>query len=270
MKRWDYEIDIDYDAIDTTKIKENHFLFYLLTIASYIEITSETYAKNLSEYYSDNPEVLEWLNGSWEQEEVQHGKALKSYIEHVWTRYPWEKGYARFLELYLPLCEVSSFQPTRGLEMVARMIVETGTSTTYRAFEDYANSLDEPVLARLCHRIYKDEVNHYSNFNHYFSYYNKGEKLGRKEIFTVIASRLKDASDEDIELGYQSIYETENEALFEACHYEKFKEELNQLAKKHYPYSMAIKMVMQPLGLNKAIEATAVPMIRGAMKVLGI
>ena len=270
MKKWDYKTDIDYDTIDTAKVKENHFLFYLLTIASYIEITSETYAKNLSEYYSDNPEALQWLNESWGQEEVQHGKALKSYIEHVWTTYPWEKGYARFLELYLPLCEVSAFEPTRGSEMIARMIVETGTSTAYRAFEDYANSLDEPVLAELCHRIYKDEVNHYSYFDHYFSYYNKDEKLGRKKIFKVIASRLKDASDEDIELAYQSIYETENEAPFEASHYEKFKEELNQFAKKHYPYSMAIKMMMKPLDLNKTIEAATVPMIRGAMKVLGI
>lgn len=223
MKKWDYKKDIDYNAIDTAKVKENHFLFYLLTIASYIEITSKTYAKNLSEYYSDNPEALRWLNSSWEQEEVQHGNALKSYIEHVWPSYPWEKGYERFLELYLPLCAVSSFQSTKGSEMIARMIVETGTSTAYRAFEGYAKSLDEPVLAGLCHRIYKDEVNHYSYFDRYFSYYNKDERLGRKKIFKVIADRLKEASSEDIELAYQSIYETENKAPFEARYYEKFK-----------------------------------------------
>ena len=270
MKKWDYKTDIDYDAIDATKVKENHFLFYLLTIASYIEITSEIYAKNLSEYYSDNPEALQWLNNTWEQEEVQHGKALKSYVAHVWPDYSWEKGYARFLELYLPLCEVSAFQPTKASEMIARMIVETGTSTAYRSFEDYANSLGEPVLAGLCHQIYKDEVNHYSYFNRYFSYYNKDEKLGRKDIFKVIASRLKDVSNEDVELAFQSIYETDNKTPFEAYHYDKFKENLNQLAKNHYPYSMAIKMTMKPLALNKTIEATTVPMIRGAMKVIGI
>ena len=270
MKKWDYKTDINYDAIDTAKVKKNHFLFYLLTIASYIEITSETYAKNLSEYYSDNPEALQWLNNTWEAEEVQHGKSLKKYVAHVWPDYPWEKGYARFLELYLPLCEVGAFQPTKASEMIARMIVETGTSTAYRSFEGYAKDLDEPVLAGLCHRIYRDEVNHYSYFDHFFSYYNKEEQLGRKDIFKVIASRLKDASDEDVELAYQSIYETENKTPFEYAYYEKFKKDLNQLAKNYYPYSMAIKMMMKPLDLNKTIEAATVPMIRGAMKVLGI
>lgn len=268
--KWNYKTDIDYNVIDTAKVKGNHFLFYLLTIASYIEITSETYANNLSEYYGDNPEALQWLNNTWEQEEVQHGKALKSYVEHVWPDYSWEKGYERFLELYLPLCEVGSFQSTKASEMIARMIVETGTSTAYRSLEEYANNFGEPVLAELCHRIYKDEVNHYSYFNHFFEYYNKNEKLGRKDIFKVIASRLKDVSNEDVELAFQSIYETENEAPFKASYYEKFKEELNQLAKNHYPYSMAINMMMKPLGINKTLEAATVPMIRGAMKVVGI
>lgn len=270
MKKWDYTKEIEYEAIDTAKVKSNHFLFYLLTIASYIEITSETYAKNLSQYYSDNPEALEWLNNTWEPEEVQHGKSLRSYIEYVWPQYPWQKGYERFLELYLPLCKVSAFEPTRASEMIARMIVETGTSTAYRALEEYANSFNEPVLAGLCHRIYKDEVNHYSYFHRYFSYYNQSEKLGRKNILKVITGRLRAAGDEDVELAYQSIYETENGTPFKTSYYEEFKKEVNKLAKEHYPYSMAIKMTMQPLELNKALEATAVPLVRGAMKVLGI
>ena len=49
MARWDYKKDIDYNAIDMQKVKDDSFLFKLLTIASFIEITSDTYAKNLSE-----------------------------------------------------------------------------------------------------------------------------------------------------------------------------------------------------------------------------
>lgn len=270
MAKWDYIKDIDYDSIDTAKVKDNRFLFYLLTIASFIEITSETYATNLSDYYSDNPEAVKWINESWQNEEVQHGKALRAYILHVWPGFPWEQAYKRFLELYLPLCNTGSFQPTRGLEMLARMIVETGTSTMYRAFESYAKSFDEPVLAGLSHYIYKDEVNHYSYFDRYFKHYNQSEDLGRKEILKVIAQRLKDASSEDIEMGYQSIYELEHEGEFKLSAYEAFKKELKGLAKKHYPYNMAIKMMMQPLNLNKAVEATISPIMLGAMKVLGI
>ena len=270
MAAWDYTRDIDYDSINKEKVKENHFLFYLLTIASFIEITSETYADNLSEYYEDNQEALNWLNETWKAEEVQHGKALRAYVQHVWGDFPWQKAYDRFLQLYLPLCNTDSFQSTRGLEMVARMIVETGTSTMYRAFEAYAKSFDEPVLANLTYNIYRDEVNHYSYFDKYFKYYNESESLGRKEILGVIVQRLKDASSEDIEMGFQSIYETEHNGFYSHAAYDGFKKELNILAKEHYPYNMAIKMSMSPLGLNKALETTMIPVVRGAMKVLGI
>ena len=270
MAHWDYRKDIDYGSIDIAKIKENRFLFHLLAIASFIEIASETYAKNLSAYYHENAEAVAWINGTWEKEELQHGEALKAYVSRVWPEFPWQKAYSRFLALYLPLCNLGALQPTKGLEMVARMIVETGTSTMYRAFEEYGKSLGEPVFAHLSHLIYKDEVNHYSHFNRYFNHYNRSENSGRKKILKVIVQRLKEAGNEDIEIAFQSIHETEHDGNFDPASYEAFKKELNTMAKKYYPYPMAIKMTMHPLHLNKAVEATMIPVVRGAMKVLGI
>jgi len=270
MAKWDYTKDIDYTSIDVAKVKENRFLFHLLTIASFIEIASETYAQNLSEYYHENPDAVTWLKDTWEKEEVQHGKALKAYVAYVWPEFPWKKAYDRFLQLYLPLCRVDAFQPTQGREMIARMIIETGTSTMYRSFESYAKSLDEPVFARLSHLIYKDEVNHYSYFNRYFNYYNKNEHSGRREILKVIVQRLKEAGNEDIEIGFRSTYETEHHGLYEASAYEAFRKDLKRMAQIYYPYSMAIKMIMRPLQLSKAVEATMIPVVRGAMKVVGV
>ncbi|MDD5405680.1 MAG: ferritin-like domain-containing protein [Sulfurovaceae bacterium] len=268
MAKWNYKKDIDYNAIDIEKIKENYFLLHLLAIASFIEITSETYTENLSEYYKDNTEVVQWLNDDWQKEEVQHGKALKTYIEHVWPQFPWQKAYERFLELYKPLCNIDEFQQTKALEMLARMIVETGTSTMYRTLEAYAKSLDEPILEHLSHNIYKDEVNHYSYFDHYFKYYNQSEKLGRKERFKVIMRRLKKINTEDIKIGYQSLHETEYNDTLKLISYEALQKELHRLTKKYYPYTMGIKMTMQPLNLNKTFETAITPIIRSAVKVL--
>ncbi len=268
MANWDYEKDINYNAIDLEKVKENYFLLHLLTIASFIEITSETYAKNLSEYYKDNAEAVQWLNDSWQKEEVQHGKALKAYIEHVWPQFPWQKAYEKFLELYKPLCNIYAFQPTKALEMLARMIVETGTSTMYRTLKGYAKSLDEPILEHLSHNIYKDEVNHYSYFDQYFKYYNQSEKLGRIKTLKAIIRRLKKINSEDIKIGYQSLHETKYNDTLKLISYEIFQKELHKQTKKHYPYSMGIKMTMQPLNLNKTFEIAAIPIIRGAIKVL--
>ncbi len=267
---WDYGSDIDYDEIDKKKVRDNELLQTMLVIASFIEITSDTYAKNLTQFYSDNQAAVHWLTCQWDPEEVQHGEALRRYIERVWPEFEWEKAYKRFLQLYLPLCTLDEFQPTKGREMLARMIVETGTSTLYRSLHDYALSLDEPVLADLAHRIYKDEVCHYGYFDRYFEYYNQTEKLGRKEILKVINNRLKEASSEDIELAFQAWYETTHGGRFDPKAYDQFVAAVRELAGKYYPYKMAIKMMLHPLHLHKAVETPLVPVVRGALKILGI
>jgi len=58
--KWNYEKDIDYAKIKKDNIKDDGFLFYLVSIASFIEITSDVYAKNLSKFFSDNKEAVEW------------------------------------------------------------------------------------------------------------------------------------------------------------------------------------------------------------------
>lgn len=268
--RWNYEEDIDYSKIDIDSVKNNEFLFYLTTIASFIEITSDTYSKNLSEYFSDNSEAVDWLQHKWEKEEVQHGNALKKYVQTVWSDFDWEKAYKLFLKNYLPLCGSEQYQPTRAKEMLARMIVETGTSTFYRGLEAYAKEIGEPVLAQIAHNIYKDEVEHYSYFDKYFKHYNENEKNGKTEIVKVIYSRIKEIDNEDVYLAFQAICEVKNDKKCSKEDYEKFKEQISKFAKKYYPYKMSIKMLLHPLSLNKVVEATMVPTIRSAMKILGL
>lgn len=270
VPKWNYEKDIDYSSIDKKKVADNKFLFDLLSIASFIEITSDTYAKNLSEYYKDNTEAVQWLQGEWEKEEVQHGTSLKAYVMHVWPEFAWEEAYEIFLKNYLPLCNFDAFQPSKGLEMLARMVVETGTATFYRAVEDYARKLNEPVLEKLAHYIYKDEVNHYSYFDRYFQYYNSVEKKGRTEIVKVILQRLHEANSEDVETGFRAVSQVVNGGEFDPKSFEVFKDEISKMAKKHYPYNMAIKMMLHPVSINKTLESTMVPVIRGGMKVLGV
>ncbi|MGZ5208759.1 MAG: hypothetical protein ACXWB0_07055, partial [Sulfuricurvum sp.] len=72
----------------------------------------------------------------------------------------------------------------------------------------------------LSHNIYKDEVSHYSYFDHYFKYYNQSEKLGRRETLKVILRRLKQINSEDIEIGYQSLHETKYNDTLKLISYE--------------------------------------------------
>lgn len=270
MPRWNYEHDLRYEAVDVKRVKGNEFLFTLLAIASFIEITSDVYAANLSEYYKDCEDAVRWLNNEWETEEVQHGKALKRYITQVWPEFDWQKAYKRFLNSYLPLCRVGSFQPTQAKEMLARMIVETGTSTFYRAMQEYAKDIGEPVLERLAHFINKDEISHYGYFDHYFKYYNEHEKNSRSEIIKVIVNRLREANDEDVKLGFYAVYEQTHDQQDVQKAFETFHNGISQYAKKYYPYNMAIKMMLHPLELNSMVESTITPVLKQAMKMLGI
>ncbi len=267
--RWHYE-EIPYEQIDTGKVKEKDFLFYLITSASFIEITSDVYEKNLATFYSDNPKVVEWLQNVWEPEEIQHGRALKKYVQTVWPEFDWERAYERFKKEYLPHCTLDEFQPTKAREMLARMVVETGTSTFYKAVERFSEDTKEPILAKISHNISKDEVYHYDKFYEAYLYYNEKEKLGKDQIVKVIYDRLKMVDGEDGRLAYKAIYETLNNTPFEDRFYEEHKRKVSKFAKKYYPYNMAIKMLLKPFNLNKTVEKVTVPVVRGALKVLGI
>ena len=146
--------------------------------------------------------------------------------------------------------------------MLARMIVETGTSTLYKALGAYAKDRDEPVLVQICHNIHKDEVYHYDNFEEGFKKYNKQEKLGKIDITKIIYSRLREANDEDIAIAFKYIRNGED--------YETFRKLIGTFSKQYYPYNMATKMLMRPLQLNKYLENATASTVQGALRILGI
>src|SRR5262245_33602548 len=96
---WSVE-DIDFDSIDASLIHDNAELFYLLAAASFVEITSDLYTKNLIEFFQGDAEIENWLANFWEHEEVQHGTALKRYVQAVWPEFDWEGAYRGFFVEY--------------------------------------------------------------------------------------------------------------------------------------------------------------------------
>ena len=262
MPRWDYKKDIAYDQIDRERIKENSFLFKLLTIASFIEITSDVYDRNLSLYYQDNKEVVAWLNSVWEIEEIQHGQALKEYITRVWPEFDWQGAYEGFRKAYLPFCKVEALEDSKAKEMLARMVVETGTSTAYKAIANYAKELQEPVLEQLAKNISKDEIYHFEKFEETFKYYKKQEQLNSKDIMKLLYKRAKEINNEDIKIAYEALGAQES--------YEEYLKEVQKFAKKYYPYKMAIKMFIRPLELSKFTENMVASTIWPIFRVLGI
>ena len=91
---------IRYDGIDRETLEGEEALFRLLACASFIEITSDLYTANLAEYFRDDAQVVEWLRHHWEPEELQHGAALRRYVQTAWPQFDWDRAYQGFYAEY--------------------------------------------------------------------------------------------------------------------------------------------------------------------------
>ncbi|SCB14866.1 ferritin [Cupriavidus alkaliphilus] len=259
--------DIQYEAIDVARVRGDRDLFYLLVSASFIESGSDTYAGNLATYYARVPDAAGWLSEHWEAEELQHGLALRRYVEHVWPEFDWARGYARFFDEYSQTCSIDQFEPTEALEMAARCVVETGTAAYYRALEQAS---DEPVLRDLTRRISNDEVRHYKRFFHFFNRFAEAERPGRLRVLRALARRLLEIKNEDaaialrnvlrMERGVESVPEEEVRAL---------NTRVSGVIRRNIPIEMTVKMLLRPLHLHRGVErAVRAPLVAMVSRVI--
>ncbi|MGC8519537.1 MAG: ferritin-like domain-containing protein [Steroidobacteraceae bacterium] len=243
---WSMEV-IRYDRIDPQRLVGEETLLRLVACASFIEITSDLYTANLAEYFRDDPPVVDWLRHHWEPEELQHGAALRRYVQTAWPQFAWERAYQGFYAEYSQCCQLERLAPTRALEMVARCVIETGTSSFYRFLAD---SAPEPVLRDITGRIAADEVRHYKNFYHFFRRYRQREHPGRAAVMRTLWSRAHEIDAEDGYIAFKHVLRVSHpDQPFERRQYEEFLHSIREQVRAHFPYRMALKMFLKPLDL---------------------
>jgi len=255
--RWQ---DIDFSRIETAKVKYDELLFYMLTASSFVEIAADVYTRNLIEHYAGDPNVAVWLSGTWEKEEIQHGQALRAYVAHVWPEFDWGKAYAGFFAEYSAVCTLEELEPGKAREMAARCVVEMGTSTFYTMLNAYSQ---EPILKQLTRYIKQDEVAHYRNFRHFYRHFNTLEKNGRLRLITTLFKRFMEAEDEDGLISFKHVYTTLHpDTAFDPVQYRRFVNQSTRLiAKPHYPYKMAVRMLLNLLDLHQWIRNLLEPLL---------
>lgn len=248
---------IPYERIDVARTRVREDLFYLVTAASFVEIASDLYTRNLVSYFQGDNEVAQWLNDHWQHEEVQHGEALRAYVERVWPDFDWQRAYQGFFGEYSRLCTVDEFEPTRGLEMVARCVVEMGTATYYRALCECAQ---EPVLALLADHIRADEVRHYKHFFRYFKKYNVAERKGRLRVMGALKRRLLEVRNDDAEIAlWHTFHVREPHLGRDSDEFRAMFTAVRRAVQGHYPVGMAIKMLLKPLALPGVVQQVLAP-----------
>jgi len=249
--------DIPYDAIETGRIRDDDALFLLVCSASFVESGSDTYTGNLVAQFADDDEVGTWLREHWEPEELQHGRALKTYVRHVWPEFDWDAAYADFFAEYERVCTVEELEPTRGLEMAARCIVEMGTTTYYQAM--HAATI-EPVLRGLAWRIRSDEVRHYKNFHAFFQKYQRAEHLGRHQVLATLVRRAVELRNEDAAIALRHVAawrrrsRLDDGAAGDVPSDSELKHQAYGVVSRHLPMDLAVRMALKPLRLSPGVQ----------------
>jgi hypothetical protein len=88
--------------------------------------------------------------------------------------------------------------------MVARCVVETGTSSYYTALSEASA---EPVLQEICRRIAADEFRHYRLFYKTLCGYLERERLGRWARLKIALGRVTETEDDELAYAYYAANE---------------------------------------------------------------
>jgi hypothetical protein len=243
--------------VNRTAVANDILAFKIVTAASFIESASDLYARNLREFFTGDDVVGSWLGGDWEPEELQHGAALRAYVQHVWPGFDWLPRFRAFLGDYGRMCTMPELESSHALELAARCIVEMGTSTLYRALCGYAR---EPVLRQITGLIYSDEVRHYKIFYRHFRRYQRREGRSRLSVGRTLIRRLLATRSEDGRCAYRHLWDFAlNPAgdSFDAS-YRAFSREVTGVVRRHGSSDMTTRMTLKPLSLPSPVVDAAI------------
>jgi hypothetical protein len=263
QQRWSMD-SIDWSAIRCGAVDGEDLLFYLVAAASFVEITTNLYTQNLVDRFSENAEIATWLARHWLPEELQHGQALRRYVEIAWPDFAWERVYRSFLEEFTAYCTVEGLEPTDSREMAARCVVEMGTAGYYTMLSRLS---PEPVLATLARCIAEDEVRHYKHFYRYFRRFRATEHIGRIAVSQALRSRLGKIGSEESRVAVKHLYLFQHpDKHFDNRVYRGLRRGSRDLIRPHFPYPMCVRMLLKPLGLGPRAHHIVVPLVETLAK----
>jgi hypothetical protein len=243
-------------AGDTSEDPES--LFYLVAAASFLESTTDRYTDNLIAQFDDDDEIITWLQRYWLPEEMQHGVALRRYVEIVWPRFDWQSAYDSFLGEFEAHCCADELEPTRTREMASRCVVEMGTASYYTTLSRLA---PDPVLATIARRIADDEVRHYKHFYRYFCRYQRSAPESRTAVFTALINRLRMINGQDSVIAVKHLYAARHpDETFDMRTSRTLRHRSRDLIRPHFPHRMCVQMLLKPLALGPRTRRIALPM----------
>lgn len=196
MKHWHID-DVAWDRFDPALIDPE--LVPLVKAAAMVERNGTEYAVYLARVFNDDP-AFQHATDNWAIEEVQHGDALGRWAMLADPTWDFQTAFQRYRDGYkLPLDVDASVRGSRTGELIARCIVETGTSSYYTAMSENAT---EPVLQQVCRLIAADEYRHFKLFYDHMKRYLGREDIGVLTRLRIAMGRVTETEDDELAYAY--------------------------------------------------------------------
>ncbi len=196
MKHWKID-EVGWDRFDATKI--DPAIIPLVKAAAMVERNGTDYAVYLNNVFHDDPDFRQAAD-RWAVEEVQHGDALGRWAMCADPDWDYAAAFTRYRDGYqLPLDATASIRGSRTGELIARCMVETGTSSYYTAL---AEATEEPVLRQICQLIAADEYRHFKLFYDHMRRYLGRENISFLRRLRIAAGRIGESEDDELAFAY--------------------------------------------------------------------
>ena len=196
MKHWRID-EVSWDRFDRASV--DPAAVPLVKAAAMVERNGTDYAVYLNNVFHDDPDFRQAAD-YWSVEEVQHGDALGKWAMLADPTWDYEAAFARYKAGYkIPLEATASIRGSRTGELIARCMVETGTSSYYSALAD---ATQEPVLQQICRLIAADEFRHFKLFYDHMKRYLGREHIGILRRMRIAAGRITESEDDELAFAF--------------------------------------------------------------------
>jgi len=196
MKHWHID-EVSWDRFDPSKLDPE--VVPLVKAAAMVERNAADYVTYLTRVFHDDPDFRAAAE-HWGVEETQHGDALGRWGELADRSWNFQDAFARYRAGYkIQLDADASIRGSRSGELIARCMVETGTSSYYSALGD---ATDEPVLKEVCRLIAADEYRHFKLFYDHLKRYLARENLSFPRRLRVALGRIGESEDDELAYAF--------------------------------------------------------------------
>ncbi len=193
--------DVQWSKFDRAKAEP--WMVAAIKAAALVEFNAPDYVSYLKRVFKDAGAdgTLDAIE-QWGCEESQHGRALGRWAEMADPDFKLEEAFERFRAGYKPehfsAPDGVSIRGSRRGEMIARCVVESGTSSYYTAIKD---STEEPVLREIAGRIAADEFRHYKLFFETLHAQDEPDLPFWKKLMVAVG-RVTESDDDELAYAY--------------------------------------------------------------------